>query len=276
MRPATNLINAVTVSTLIGVYAFYLHYRPYLVLGIAMGLGLGIATFGLLRFHSVQRVRYLYLVSYTILMWFGSFVIFNYIGMDNLAVWVWSHTKVYYYEGLPTYGTTLVPCNRAMPEIMLGLAGFGRLEYVEAVVTLPSTLQLGILYLIPFLVTALVLGRGFCGWICFFGGTVQACMSGKKVRWKMSKFMKMSDGSEQNIDGLKEEVKDIKYGVAIGIPLLAITFAVPLICIVCWVFLVQFFWLGMIFLLVSIVLATIISLNLALLIRSSAGLENIG
>ncbi|WP_455369228.1 4Fe-4S binding protein [[Eubacterium] cellulosolvens] len=258
MRPATNLINAVTVSTLIGVYAFYLHYRPTLALGVAMGLGLGIVTFGLLRFRSVQRIRQMYLVSYAILMWIGFFVIFDYIGMNNLARWVWSHTKVYYYQGLPAIGTTLVPCNRAMPEIMLGLSGFGRYEYVEAVVKLPSTLQLGILYLIPFLVTALILGRGFCGWICFFGGTVQGCMSGKKVRWKMSRFMKRSNSSDQNINGLKEEVKDVKYGVAIGILLLAFTFSVPLICIVCWVFPVQFFLLGVVFILVSIVFVGIL------------------
>lgn len=258
MKPVTNLHIAIVISILIGVYTFYLHYRPSLTLGVAMGLGLGIATFGLLRFRSVQRIRHIYLVSYAILMWIGSFIIFDYIGVDNLAVWVWSHTKVYYYEGLPTYGTTLIPCNRAMPEIMLGLSVFGRFEYVEAVVKLPSTIQMGILYLIPFLVTALILGRGFCGWICFFGGTVQGCMSGEKVRWKMSRFMKKSISGEQNVDGLREEVKDIKYGLAVGILLLALAFAVPFICIVCWVFLVQFFWLGIAFLLISALFVVIL------------------
>jgi polyferredoxin len=258
MRPATNLLNATIVSILVGVYVFYLHYRPTLALGVAMGLGLGIVTFGLLRFRSVQRVRQIYLVSYAILMWIGYFVIFDYIGINNLARWVWAHTKVYYYQGLPVIGTTLVPCNRAMPEIMLGLAGFGRFEYAEAVVKLPSTIQLGILYLIPFLVTALILGRGFCGWICFFGGTVQGCMSGNKVRWKMSSLMKKSNSGEQNIDGLREEVKDVKYGVAIGILLLALAFAVPLICIVCWVFLVQFFWLEIAFILISALFVVIL------------------
>ena len=63
---------------------------------------------------------------------------------------------------------------------------------------------------------------------------------------------------EENIGGLREEVKDIKYGVATAIILLAIAFAVPLICIVCWVFLLQFFWLGIAFIIVSIVFVGIL------------------
>jgi len=225
-----------------------------------MGVGLGITTFALLRFRSVQRVRQIYLVFYASLMWAGSFVIFSYIGMENLAIWVWDHTKVYYYEGLPTYGTTLIPCNRAMPEIMLGLATFGKFQYAEAVVNLPSTLQMGILYLIPFLLTVLVLGRGFCGWICFFGGTVQGFMSGEKVRWKMSRFMKESKDkmNEQNIDGLKEQIKDVKYGIAFAIITVSLMIAAPLICIVCWVWLLQFFWLGIGFILVSVLFVVIL------------------
>ncbi|WP_455283301.1 4Fe-4S binding protein [[Eubacterium] cellulosolvens] len=257
--PATNLRIAILVSIIVGAYAFNLHARASsLALGIAMGLGLGAATFALLRFRSVQKVRQIYLVSYAILMWMGFYSIFNYLGIENLAIWVWDHTKVYYYEGIPTYGTTLVPCNWAMPEIMLGLAVFGKFYLQEEWARFPSTLQIGILYAIPFLVTAFVLGRGFCGWICYFGGTVQACMSGKKVRWKMSKFMKQSSSGEQYIDGLREEVKDVKYGIATGILLLAFAFAVPLICIVCWVWHVQFFWLATTFLLVSIVFVGIL------------------
>lgn len=259
MKAITNLRNAILISILIGVYAFNLHTRAAsLALGIAMGVGLGIATFAILRFRSVQKVRQIYLVSYAILMWIGFYSIFSYLGIENLANWVWIHTKVYYYEGIPTYGTTLVPCNWAMPQIMLGLAVFGKFYLHEQWARFPSSLQIGILYAIPFLVTAFVLGRGFCGWVCYFGGTVQACMSGKKVRWKMSKFMKQSSSSEQYIDGLKEEVKDVKYGIATGILLLAFAFAVPLICIVCWVWQVQFFLLAITFLLVSIVFVGIL------------------
>lgn len=247
------------VSILIGVYTFSLLYRSSAALGIAMSLGIGITTFALMRFRSVQRVRHIYLVSYAILVWTGFYAIFDYIGIENLSIWVWDHTKVYYYEGIPTVGTTLIPCNWAMPEIMLGLAVFGHLHSVEAAVTLPSTLQMGILYAIPFLATAFILGKGFCGWVCYFGGTSQACMSGDKVRWKMSKFMKQSASGDQHVDGLREEVKDVKYGIAVGILLIAFALAIPLICIVCWVWFVQYIWLAIIFILVSFVFVGIFS-----------------
>jgi len=259
MWPATNLRIAILLSMLVGAYAFYLHANASsLALGIAMGLGLGITTFAVLRFSSVQRARQIYLVSYAILMWAGFYTIFKYLGMENLAIWVWTHTKVYFYQGIPTIGTTLVPCNWAMPEIMWGIAVFGRWGLQEEAARFPSNLQTGILYTIPFLVTAFVLGRGFCGWICYFGGTVQGFMSGEKVRWKMSRFMKKSTSGEEYIDGLREEVKDVKYGIAAGILLNALAFAVPLICIVCWVWYIQFFWLGIAFILVSVVFVGIL------------------
>jgi ferredoxin len=260
MWPATNLRIAILASILVGAYVFNLHSSASsLALGISMGLGMGAATFALLRFRSVQKVRQIYLISYAILMWTGSYVIFDYLGWENLSIWVWGHTKVYFYEGIPTAGNTLVPCYWAMPEIMFGLAIFGRFYIYEEAARFPFTLQIAILYMIPFLVTGFILGRGFCGWVCFFGGTVQGCMSGKKIRWKMSKFMKQSASGEENIDGLKEEVKDVKYGIAIGILLLVFAFAVPLICMVCWVWLFQFFWLTIAFLLVCVVFVGILS-----------------
>ncbi len=87
MRSVTNLRVAVMVSILIGVYTFSLLYRSSAALGIAMSLGIGITTFALMRFRSVQRVRHIYLVSYAILVWTGFYAIFDYIGIENLSIW---------------------------------------------------------------------------------------------------------------------------------------------------------------------------------------------
>ena len=247
MRPAAKLNTAVAAATLLGIYIFYLYSRPFLILGVIMAAALGITTFALLRRTHGETIRRKVIIGFAVLNWIGFFAILAYVGFDNMLVWVGSHLKVYYFGGLPSYGTTLIPCTRALPEIMLGLAMFGDVQSVGALVSLPSNVQMGIFVIVPFLVTALVFGRGFCGWICYFGGTVEACRTGKKQRWVLSSLMKKPVDQQQNpvpLDGLREDVKDLKYGIAAALLLIVFSISAPLVCMICWVWLIQYVWLG--------------------------------
>jgi polyferredoxin len=247
MRPAAKLNTAVAASTLLGIYIFYLYSRPYLILGIIMGAALGIATFALLRRTRGESIRRKVIIGFAALTWIGFFAILAYVGISNMFVWVGSHLKVYYWAGLPSYGTMLIPCTRALPEVMLGLAMFGEVKSVGALVNLPSNVQTGIFVIVPFMITALVFGRGFCGWICYFGGTVEACRTGKKPRWFLSSLMKSPMDQKGNpipLDGLREDVKDVKYGIAAALLLIVFSISAPLVCTFCYVWLMQYIWLG--------------------------------
>ena len=257
LKSVTSLRNSAIASILVGSYVFYLYYRPYLVLGMIVGATLGIVTFILLRTEKIYSTRKIVLITFSILVWAGFFVFLFYIGLGDVIKWVQIHVPVYYSD-MPVVGGTYVPCYKNLPELFLGLAFFGEFG---AIINWPYNIELAILVLIPYILTGLVFGRGFCGWICFYGGTVELFASGKKERWKLSRLRKKimpRKGNATILGGLKEEIKDVKYGIAFSLLLVTISSAVPLICIVCWYWLIKFIWLGVAFIVVTIIFAFIV------------------
>ena len=102
------------------------------------------------------------------------------------------------------------------------------------------------LVLVPFFVTGLIFGRGFCGWICPFGGLNEAMVTGKKERWQLN-FLKKKAATTSGFRyaGLKEWVKDAKYGILLALVLLSIFLAFPILCIFCpalWLAVMPIFW----------------------------------
>jgi len=250
MEPATGIRRAVIAAVAVGVFCLYLYFRPYPILGILVGTSLGAATFWVLRSREFQHVRRTVLISFSIIVWVGFFAILAWIGPISLVKWVSDHLRVYYFQGAPMYGTTIVPCTRTLPEITLGIAMYGTQAQPGALLKWPSSLIMLMMVMIPYVATAVVFGRGWCGWMCFFGGAVEAFMSGVKKRWTLERWrvnFYPPDGEASVLGGLKEEVKDIKYGLALGLLLVALGVAVPIICIVCWTFLIQPLWIGIAF-----------------------------
>ena len=252
MNPISSKKFALIASIAVAIFSFIIYYRPYLWLGILLAIGSGIITFIIMRSGKVQRYRRSIVIYYALVTWIGTLVIFSFIGLISLLKWVSGHLRVYYYGGMPVVGTALVPCNFNLPSVSAGISLWGTETGIKAIGGLPvvwptSVFYFFLLVLFPYLVTAFVLGRGFCGWICYFGGTVEVFQTSKNPRWTLSRFRKKYQEPGKNntaVDGLREDVKDIKYGVAIGLILLAIGLVIPVICIVCWTWLIQYLWLG--------------------------------
>jgi polyferredoxin len=242
---------AIAASVIIGSFIFFLYHRPYLILGTILGIVLAILTFTLLTTEKTQPIRRGILVYYSIITWIGTLAIFFFIGIKSLAQWVSGHLRVYYFSGLPTAGKTLLPCNWNLPQIMTSISLQGAQANPGIGVRMPSTAEMALFVILPFIIMAVIFGRGFCGWACYFGGAIEIFISGRKKRWTMSKFRKKykSRGQKvQTLDGLKEEVKDIKYGLALAIILLGLSFSIPAICVICWTWLIQYAWLGLLML----------------------------
>jgi len=252
LNPITSKKFALVASVAVAIFSFIIYYRPYLWLGFLVAIGSGIITFIIMQSEKIQRYRRSIVIYYALVTWIGTLVIFSFIGLISLLKWVNGHLRVYYYGGMPTVGTALVPCNFNLPSVSVGISLWGTETGIEAIGGLPvvwptSVFYFFLLVLFPFLLTAFILGRGFCGWICYFGGTVDIFRSSKNPRWILSRFRKKyQEPGKSNlvVDGLREDVKDIKYGVAIGLLLLAIGLVIPVICIVCWTWFIQYFWLG--------------------------------
>jgi len=249
--PSTRRV-AIVASLLVGLFIFGIYYRSYPWLGVFLGVFSGLASFALLRCKRIQRLRRLLVIYYAIVTWVGTVIIFSFIGIASLLKWIGGHLRVYYYGGMPTVGTALVPCNFNLPDITVSIPIWGVERGMQTVGGVPvvwpsSFFYLSVLIIAPYLATAVVLGRGFCGWVCYFGGSLEAFKKTGKPRWTLSRFRKpyREPGKQDpTMDGLREDIKDIKYGVAIGLLLLGVGLAVPVICIICWTWLFQYLWWG--------------------------------
>jgi Pyruvate/2-oxoacid:ferredoxin oxidoreductase delta subunit len=259
MKPATSQRNAIIASLGVAAFSLYLFHRPFVFLGIFAGIFMGAATYWVLRAKEVQHVRRTILIFISTVVWAGFFAIILWIGPLDLMRWINAHLRVYYTMGVPTYGTTIIPCTRTLPEITLGLAIYGQEAQPGAMMHWPSSLIMLIMVMIPFAMTAVIFGRGWCGWMCFFGGTVETFMGGTKERWTTEKFRIKCrpPRGEPFLGGLREEIKDIKYGVALALLIVAFGATVPIICMICWTFLIQYLWLGLAFIVVVVLFVII-------------------
>ena len=252
MHPPTTRKMAAIASLAVGLFGVLVYSRSYLWLGIFVGVLGGLVSFALLRSERIQRIRRALVVYYAIITWTGTLVIFLFIGFTSLLKWIGGHLRVYYYGGMPTVGRALVPCNFNLPSVTVSIPIWGSEIGIETIAGIPvvwpsSIFYFSILVLIPYLATVVILGRGFCGWVCYFGGTVDAFRKGGRPIWNLPRFRKkyIEPGKTNAIvDGLREDVKDVKYGVAFGILLLGTSLAIPIICVVCWTWLFQYIWWG--------------------------------
>jgi len=250
--------NAIIASLVVALILFTVYFRSSVWLGIFIGAFSGIISFVLLISGRIQRIRRALVIYYAVVTWIGTLAVFLFIGTTSLLKWVGGHLRVYYYGGMPTVGSALVPCNFNLPSVAVSIPIWGTETGVQTVGGIPvvwpsSIFYLSVLVLFPYLATTLVLGRGFCGWVCYFGGTVEAFRRTKESRWILTKLRKKYQGPSENVavlDGLREDVKDAKYGFALAILLVGSSLAIPLICTICWTWLLQYIWWGILALLV--------------------------
>ena len=164
---------AVIASLAVALFGVLVYSRSYLWLGIFVGVLGGLVSFALLRSERIQRIRKALVVYYAIVTWTGTLVIFSFIGFTSLLKWIGGHLRVYYYGGMPTVGRALVPCNFNLPSVTVSIPIWGSEIGMETIAGIPvvwpsSIFYFSILVLIPYLATVVILGRGFCGWVCYF------------------------------------------------------------------------------------------------------------
>jgi polyferredoxin len=138
----------------------------------------------------------------------------------------------YYYPQESTGGID-IPCNRLISQLFLGQATYleGR-ELWQGI--LPTSLSALLIAFIPFILIGLFFGRGFCAWICPFGGLNESLTTGKKERWHLN-FLRVETAAANGLrfSGLKPWVKDVKYAVLAAVILLSILLGFPAVCAVC-------------------------------------------
>ncbi len=215
-------------SLVIGSFVFYIYFRPYLILGLIFGIGFGAVINALLRTWKIHRIRLLYITALTFVTWIGALSLL--VEMNWASFLQYVNTHWFFYESkVIGFGFTHVPFVRQLPSTLgstiLMQLSFPWIELsipypVERLLFLifpfhypPITLGMFTFVLVPYLALVLVFGRGWCGWVCYFGNQTESIASRGRERWKLAGLrerFRPSDGKEL-LDCLKGEVRYIKY-----------------------------------------------------------------
>ncbi len=234
------LEESLTASVVVGAFTFYLYSNPHWVVGLIAGVGMAAATFGLLRTDKVQGLRRTVVSVFTLVTWISLAVFLAYTGLETLSSWIGVHQRVPLIPSAdPKSGIATFPCPLVMPEVIW--TG-GRLSQAQqsagpgVLLTFPPSLETFLVILGLYVVSGLLLGKAWCGWICPFGGIGEVFTGGKKRRWSLLRLTEVvsSPSGKGFPGGLRDEVKDVKYGVLLGTLLAAIYFSIQWFCIFCW------------------------------------------
>jgi ferredoxin-type protein NapH len=232
MKPAVKSKKlAMFLALIVGGFALWWYFRPFWWLGVIMALVAGLFTFFILNSRKMERYRRFYFITLFLIMMVSVTIVIVDMGFATFLDWANLHTKEYYLPG-QSLGTLTYPCTRDVPQLLLGRGYF--MQGVGWATNFPDSLGTFFLFMVPYFVTGLFFSRAFCGWICPFGGLTETFVTGKKERWSLSMFKKRLVGKRgSRFEGLKEWVKDTKYGILVALIILSFVLSFPIVCIFC-------------------------------------------
>ncbi len=248
MKPAVSSSKqAILMALLVGGFALWWYFIPFPWLGSIMAVLSGVFTYFILTTKRMERLRRFFFIGVFTVVFISFSVIIEIWDPSYILSWAPEHLSwmEYYIPAGESFGSLSFPCNRMIPQVF-----FGQATYLPGLwawqATFPTSLSALLLAMVPLLVTGVVFGRGFCGWVCPFGGLTEAMAIGKKERWQLNFLKKKANTSSGfRYTGLKEWVKDAKFGVLLAMILLAIFLAFPIVCILCpalWLSVMPVFW----------------------------------
>jgi len=199
------------------------------------GLIPAISAFALLVAKRITPLRRAVYLIFTFVLWFG----FDLIALHERGSLI-----------LPvnpsTSGTVILPCPATIPMIFFGWMAYGREVFVPgSKVIFPTTFNFFLIVFGLMLLHGVLLGRGYCGWSCLFGGFLEATASGrsygKPVKLTLEKILtkpsKLESQKEKTglkgLFGVREEVKDVKWGFLLAISLISTIALRPIFCEIC-------------------------------------------
>lgn len=232
MKDRKIISNPIIISSILGFFIFYIYFKPYWFLGIIFGIVFGVLFHNLLTTWKIKYVRTRFLTITTILTWVGSISLLIMMNLPSFMRYFAMHLSTYEPAFL-TVGYAHVPFVRQLP-YTLGSTILAQLSLPWVEITIPFpverllflivpfhyppiTIGMFLFVLIPYLIIVLTFGRGFCGWVCYFGNQTECIALKGKINWRMT-ILRQSFRTKNGrmvLDSLKESVKNIKYYVMI-------------------------------------------------------------
>jgi len=246
-RTRMSLEDPIIVS-LVFVFAFYLYSLQDFFLGVIAGAFFGSFTFLMLKSAKPYRIRSVFVVVLTVLMWIG-FVLFLVQLGPYIYRWLETHQKVPLIP--PTVsgsGLVSILCPYLLPFSAISQITVSLPPYVRFWAVFPPDNMTFAIIVAAYIITAMVLGKGFCGWLCPFGGLGEGLrhMSKSREAYSELKGWMYAFGQARGVDlssaKADRAMRDVKYAVLLVTLLLALTFGVQWFCVFCWAGILS--WLG--------------------------------
>ena len=260
MKPAVNSKKkAIILGGLVGLLALWWYYTPFPWLGIVMGLFGGLFTYSILVTRKMERLRVGFFIGISLFVFTTLTANILYLGYDSFREWVRIWDTSYYVPG-EGVGTSPFPLPITIPTILLGKAHFlvnqSVWESVQA-----TSLDVFLVFMIPYLITFLVFERAFCGWFCPLGGLPEAASSlTKKRRWFLKVLEKKPSQpggfSFTGLSGLKGWVEWLRYAILVAMVLWSVLAPFAIVNIISpalWVKSIPIFWTIIVILIVTAV-----------------------
>ena len=212
-------------GVLVGGFALWWYSDPFLWLGIVIGLFAGFFTFFMLTTKRMERLRKPFYIGVYILVFVTLTANILYIGLLSFLIWIRAWSPGYIIPAASGLGTTPFPLPSIVPSMLLGKAKFVVQDSLWQAGT-PSSIGLLLLFMVPYVVTLGVFDRGFCGWICPFGGCSEgfsAVNKGKsKLKFLLKKSGEPSKFSPTGLSALKGWVEWSRYAILIAVVILSL------------------------------------------------------
>lgn len=219
MKPAvSSRKKAVILAALVGAFALWWYFKPFPWLGVGMGLFAALFTLYILSTRRMERVRRAFFIGLPILVLTTLAANIFFTGFTSFMIWVGLWDAAYYVPGSGGLGASQYPLPILIPTIFLGRAEF-LIQWSVWETAIPTNLGEFFVFMIPYFIVLLVFGRAFCGWICPFGGFPEVMTIGKKERWQLNFLKKkiVKPSGFTYYTGLKEWVKNLRYGLLLAI-----------------------------------------------------------
>ena len=222
-----------------------------------MGLFAGIFTYFLLSVKKMERLRVGFFLGMSLFVITTLTANILNIGFHSFSEWVRTWNTGYYDAGSESRGTTPFPLPILIPTLFLNQARFS-IEGGAWESTFATNLDIFLVFMTPYIITFLVFGRGFCGWICPMGGLPEGMSTlVKKRRWNLKLFEKKASEptgrSLTGLTGLKNWTQWVRFGIAAGVLIWSIVAPFAIVNIVSpalWIKSVPVFWTIIAFLIV--------------------------
>ncbi|MEM3387229.1 MAG: 4Fe-4S binding protein [Nitrososphaerales archaeon] len=227
-------------SLFVASIAFYLYSSQQLLLGAIIAPISGVFTFLAVVRGKTSRMRSIFVAVLTLFVWI-TFAAFLYQLGNYLDLWISRHERISILpSALSGSGYISIICPFLIPASVGNQIYISVPIYMKFFAEFPLSLSTFLLVFAFFMVSAFLLGKGWCGWLCPFGGLGEVARHAKvftkiynALRRPLLKLttIKFSDATPAKATQL---FFDLKYAILFVTVLLSLLFAVQWLCVFCW------------------------------------------